>query len=254
MSAPEGYPYPKLRVDVDEAFAGRVVARLQGSPFDGSQRFPAGIKPVDFLIGDYAVEFKRIEQEPLTADGRMEKIAEFAAEQTAKGEASATGDVIRLSQKASQDYWRKFLGVSVRRQLEKAAEQIRSTRTFLNRPVAGAVFLVNEGAPFIDAVSFPNLITAHSRDFADAIGVVIYLSLIPSFVVGMPKPAVPVGFAPEETPHESFARAFLASLADEMSLALGKPLPPADASRYKFVPMRLPFAADLKDGSTLTIH
>lgn len=116
------------------------------------------------------------------------------------------------------------------------------------------MFLVNDGAPFIDAVSFPNLITAHCRDFSDAIGVVIYLSLIPSLVVGMPKPAVPVGFAPEENPHEPFARAFLASLSDEMSIALGKPLPPADASRFKFVPMRIPFTADLKDGSTVTIH
>lgn len=254
MSLPEGYPYPKLRVDVDEAFAGRVVHRLQGSAFDGSRSFPAGVKAVDFLVGDYAVEFKRIEQEPLTVDGRIERIAEFTAEQTAKGEATAKGDAIHLSQKASQEYWRKFLGVSVRRQLEKAAEQICSTRTFLNRPISGAVFLVNEGAPFIDAVSFPNLITAHCRDFADAIDVVVYLSLIPSLVEGMSIPAVPLGFAPESTAHASFAQAFLTALSDEMSLALGKPLPPADASRYKFAPMRLPFSADLKDGSTLTIH
>jgi hypothetical protein len=135
MNAAEGYPYPKLRVDVVEAFVARVVQRLKGSAFDGGQQFLAGVKPVDFLVGDYALEFKRIEQEPLAADGRIDKIAEFAAEQVAKGEASATGEVIKLSQKASQDYWRKFLGVSVRRQLEKAAEQIRSTRAFLHRPL-----------------------------------------------------------------------------------------------------------------------
>ncbi|MCX7047098.1 MAG: hypothetical protein NTX50_16625, partial [Candidatus Sumerlaeota bacterium] len=240
--------------DVDESFAGRVVQRLHGAAFDGSRQFPPRVKPVDFLVGEYALEFKRIEQEPLTADGRVERIAKFSAEQAAKGEAELNGDVIRLSQKASQAYWRKFQGVSVRRQLEDAAKQIKSTRAFLKRPLGGAVFLVNEGAPFIDATSFPNLITAHRRDFADAIDVVIYLSLIPSFVAGMPKPAVPIGFAPEDTSHEPFARAFLQALAQEMALAMGKRLPAVNASQVNFVPMRMAFTAELKDGSTLTFH
>ena len=95
-------------------------------------QFPPGVKPVDFLDGDYALEFKRIEQEPLTADGRVEKIAEFAAEQVAKGEASAKNDVVRFSRHASQDYWGKFLGVSARCQLEKRVETRRSSNANAN--------------------------------------------------------------------------------------------------------------------------
>jgi hypothetical protein len=87
---------------------------------------------VDFLDGDYALEFKRIEQEPLTADGRVAKIAEFAAKQAAKGEASAKNDVVRFSRHASQDYWGKFLGVSARCQLEKRVETRRSSNANAN--------------------------------------------------------------------------------------------------------------------------
>jgi len=95
-------------------------------------QFPPGVKPVDFLDGDYALEFKRIEQEPLTADGRVAKIAEFAAKQAAKGEASAKNDVVRFSRHASQDYWGKFLGVSARCQLEKRVETRRSSNANAN--------------------------------------------------------------------------------------------------------------------------
>ena len=256
MSTPEeGYPYLHIRIPVDEAFAGRVVARLGGTPYDGAVELPAGVKAVDFLVENYALEFKTLEQEPLTAEGRGEKIADFALEKALTGKAEAQGTAIKLSGAASQEYWRKFLGVSVRRQLEAAAKQIRSTRQHLGKPLHGAVFLVNVAAPFVDAVSFPNLIASHHRDFADAIDVVFYLSLIPGVVASNPgKAAIPFGFHPEYTAHDPFAHRFMDALTAEMSLAVGKPLQEFSATEHTIQPVRVPFRVPLKEGGVLNIH
>lgn len=256
MSAEEtGYPYLSIRIPVDEAFAGRVVARLGGSPFDGTRHFPEGVKPVDFLVGGYALEFKTLEQEPLTVPGRGEKMADFVLAKAIAGEADAQGSTIQLSGQASQEYWRKFLGVSVRRQLETAAKQIRSTREFLGQPLRGAVFLVNVAAPFVDAVSFPNLIAAHHRDFCDAIDLVFYLSMIPGVVPSVPgKAAIPFGFHPEYTAHDPFAHRFMDALQIEMSAAIGNLSKPFNATDHVIQPVRMPFVVPLKDGGFLNIH
>lgn len=256
MSAPEtGYPYPKIRITVDEAFAGRVVTRLGGARYDGAVKLPAGVKAVDFLVENYALEFKTLDQEPLTVEGRGEKIADFALAKALTGEAEAEGTTIKLSGRASQEYWRKFVGVSVRRQLEAAAKQIRATRQHLGKPLHGAVFLVNVAAPFVDAQSLPNLIASHQKDFADNIDLVFYLSMIPGAVAGVPgKAAIPFGFHPEFTSHDSFAHRFMDALTAEMSAALGKPLQEFNAHKLAIEPVRLPFQVPLKNGGILNIH
>jgi hypothetical protein len=141
------YPFLKLKVNVDEAMAGRVMARLGGSRFDGSQKFPDAVRPVDFLVDDCLVEFKRIEEEPLSQPGRMVKVADFAMNQALSGKTPPKGKEVHLKGAAAREYWMRFLGIAVRRQLETAAKQIRSTRKFLNEPDRpGAVFLVNARA------------------------------------------------------------------------------------------------------------
>ncbi|HRE08324.1 MAG TPA: hypothetical protein PKX00_22085 [Opitutaceae bacterium] len=251
----QGYPFPKLRIVVDEAFAGRVIHRLGGTGFDGTQAFPDGVKPVDFLVCDHALEFKTIEQEPLTHAGRADKLAELASEAVRKGEAPTDGHAVFLTGAPSKEYWKKFVGVVVRRQLETAAKQIKSTRAFLGRELRGAVFLVNQGAPFIDPVSFPLLIEHHRRDFADAIDIVFYLSLIPGFSPERPdKAVIPVGFEPTTEEPNEFADAFLSALNAEVSIALGKSVKQESTVGHTVHPVRFPLILPLAKGGSIRIH
>jgi hypothetical protein len=254
---PTGYPFPKLKVDVDEKFVAKVVLALGGEVLDGSRIFPEGVKPVDFLLDGYALEFKTLDTDPLVSHGdeRPAKILDFASAKLATGELKMDGNDLRITGKASQEYWRKFLGVSVGRQFEKAAKQIRSTRDFLGKPdLKGAVFLVNTSAPFIDPNSLVTLVQVQQRrpEFADAINVAIYFSIIPGILNG--RPILPAGYTPENSGHDGFAQKFLAGFQQSVAKALGKEGLEQTTHDKPIQPLRMPVTFDDGSGRKVTFH
>ncbi|HEY3755224.1 MAG TPA: hypothetical protein VGL42_03645 [Opitutaceae bacterium] len=260
---PKTYPFLELRARVNEDFAARVVARLGGTRFDGSRNFPAGIKPVDFRVENYLLEHKGLEQDPLEVEDRHAKTAAFVREKAKAGLIPLSPGtepntvVAHLTGEVSQEYWRRFLGVSVGRQMEKAAEQIRSSRVFLGEPyLPGAVFIVNESAPFIDPQSFRGLVAAQRARFADAIDLAIFFSCIPGQVAtsGPPRLAVIHGYFPQGSAHDAFGERFLAAFEQELLAVLGRerlePLP-EDAT---LSPARAPVRVELPEGGFIRYH
>lgn len=250
-----GYPYFYLKADIDEDFVGRVVAPMNGKKFDGSQQFPEGVRVVDFLIGDYGLEFKRLETDPMIhAPERVTKVANFAIEKALKGETPAEGGTINLTGAASQLYWRKFAGVAIGRAFEDASEQIASTRDYLKRPdLKGAVFIVNVACPFIDAESLSGLVRVQRERFKDTIGVAIFFSAVPGAVEGHERPVVLFGFRPETSEHDVFAEEFQRQFERELASALGKTSLDS-VTAPKVMPVRFPFRTRTDDGTPITIY
>lgn len=251
----DGYPYFFLKADIGEAFVERVVTPMGGKKFDGSQQFPDGVRVVDFLVGDYGLEFKRLETDPIVqVPERVNKVANFAMEKVLKGETPANGGTINLTGAASQLYWRKFAGVAIGRAFNDAAEQIKSTRNFLKRSdLKGAVFIVNVCCPFIDAESLSGLVGVQQERFADTIGVAIFFSAVPGAVEGYERPVVLFGFRPENSEHDAFAEQFQQEFQRELAMTLGK-TSLHSVSAPKVLPLRFPFHTKTDDGTPITIH
>jgi hypothetical protein len=259
----EDYPFLCLPVEINEAFVGRVVAPVGGVPFDGSQKFPEGVKPVDFRVGNYLLEFKGIEQDPLSVPERPARAVAFAKDKVRTGEAEArpgakpgTG-IVHLTGEASQEYWRKFLGASIGRQMEEAAKQIRSTRKFLKQPeLRGAVFIVNQNAPFIDPQSFQGLVSAHRARFSDAIDIAIFFSRIPGVIEinGERRLCTAQGFFPAGTEHDQFGTTFLDQFEVQLKAALGREHLEQIPEGSILQPARLPLKVDLPGGKFVRFH
>jgi hypothetical protein len=252
-----GYPFPKLKIKVDQTFVGRVVQKLGGEPFDGSRTFPEGVKPVDFLIGGYALEYKELDEDPLVShsNDRPAKIAGFVSEKIATGELSINGTGVHMTGSVGQEYRLRFLGVSIGRHFETAAKQIRSTRAFLKSPsMKGAVFIVNRSAPFIDADSFANLVQSQQRraDFADAINLAIYFSVIPGILDG--RFVVAAGYAPGKGRHIGFAERFLATFRSTVAESLGKSELERIVHEKPIQPIRFPVRFDGGTGNSVTFR
>lgn len=236
---------------------GRVIARMGGAPLDGAQKFPEGVRIVDFLAGDWGLEHKSLVSDPLEDSERREKMAEFAIEKAGSAEVGATDATIRIQGKDAREYWRKFLGRSISYNMQEAAKQIRSTREYLKQPgLRGAVFMVNVSAPSIDAISFENLLADHRRRFSDAIDLAIYFSKIPMIVEGQTKPCVPIGQVSDGSPESvEFAECFIGNFHDELSRVLGKEsLEKMTGIKDKSVPARFPAVARLKDGRKIRFY
>lgn len=249
------YPYLFLKAKIDEGFVGRVVEAMGGKKFDGSQEFPEGVRVVDFLVGDYGLEFKRIEKDPLVSvPERIDKVADFALSKALAGETPAQGKTINLKGSTSQTYWLKFAGVAVGRLMAEAADQVRSTRKYLKRPdLKGAVFIVNVGAPFIDAESLNGLVGIQQQRFKNDIGVALFFNAMPSAVEGSERPVVMFGFHPNSSEHDAFAEEFEMNFAKEFAKATGKEsLESVKADKVK--PIRLPFTTKTGDGTPITLH
>jgi hypothetical protein len=250
-----GYPVFLLKVNIDENFVGRVVEAMGGKNFDGTQDFPEGVRVVDFLVGDYCLEFKRIEKDPLVSiPERIGKVADFAMEKAIAGETPTNGMTINLKGAVSQTYWRKYAGVAVGRLMEDAAEQLRSTREHLKCPdLKGAVFIVNVGAPFIDAESLNALVGVQQERFKADVGVALFFNALPSAVEGSDRPVVMFGFHPNSSEHDAFAEEFERNFAKELAKATGKDsLDSVKAEKVK--PMRFPFSTKTSDGTPITFH
>jgi hypothetical protein len=147
-------------VQFNERFFDRCVARLNGYRLTERHTPPPGKRSVDYIIGDYAVELKILELDPLSSSDHQRSIQKFYREEFPRGPLNVTANkrMIRLTGQLSQKYWRQILGRPIQRALADAAVQIADTKTFIGLPVRGAVLLVNAGAPSFDPTSFHRLI------------------------------------------------------------------------------------------------
>jgi hypothetical protein len=147
-------------VQFNECFFDRCIARLNGYRLTERHSLPPGKRNVDYIIGNFAVELKILELDPLSSPDHQRSIQRFYREEFPRGPLNVTANrrLIRLTGQLSQKYWRHILGRPNQRALADAAAQIADTKTFIELPIRGAVLLVNAGAFPFDPTSFYRLI------------------------------------------------------------------------------------------------
>lgn len=215
---------------------------------------PGGIENCDYLIGNHLLELKIIKLEPLEAQEHQKKLIRLFDEPAQEGKTAAQSSrQIHLTAEANQRYWR-IVGTPVRRHLEKAASQVRSTKALLKRPdLRGAAFLINGDADSIDSNSFWNLASRHRRDFSADINAVVCFSAIPGFVQELNRPCVSFDYEHSgEKADQKFVELFKASFHSVFADKLRKK-PDEIVSHAIVQPLRAPYEINTPKGK-IVIH
>lgn len=241
-------------VQISESFVDEAVRRAGGRRIsEVVTSIPNGIQNCDYLLGNFLMELKIIEREPLENLKRQEKLTSQFDELEKLGKAVAKSPKeIHLAGESSQRYW-QLIGAPVGRDLRDAARQIRATKGLLNQPnLRGAVFLINCGGDSIDPDSFWKLAIRHRRDFSADINAVMCFSAIPAIAVGLNRPCV--AFHHEHTGDgvdEAFVNLFKESFRSVFAETIGKKPDEIDGDDAAVQPLRAPFQMDTPNGNIL---
>jgi len=141
-----------------------------------------GVKSVDYVIGGFALELKILTADPLEALERQARIKEFLAREFPRAAiwVTPTKQSMTLVGALSKEYWERYLGNPTQDRLDKAADQIADTQTFMPA-LKGAVVIVNLGSYSLDALSLTHLAN-HYQDRFETIKAVYVLNMIPAAV------------------------------------------------------------------------
>jgi hypothetical protein len=164
----------------NEPFFDQVIKVAGGCRLLEIHKPPPHTRHVDYLINGFAVELKILTRDVLEAPERQEKLRRLISKELPRGPmyVTATKREVRMAGSFADAYWEQILGAPIQDRLDKAADQIADTRTFVPGPLLGAVIIVNAAGPSLDWKSFSNLANHYAERF-DAIDAIFALSAVP---------------------------------------------------------------------------
>lgn len=160
---------------IDEAFVDRVIERAGGHRLSDEEADQQQSRNADYLLDNYVLELKHLQEEGLEKAERQEKIAAFFT-------ADRWGDEVDLSaiQLSGMDLLKylDIIGGPVKTQVRSASKQIRQTRQHLGSDnLRGGVIFLNTGYGSLPPALFERIVERYSKRYSSQIDIAICISV-----------------------------------------------------------------------------
>lgn len=166
---------PILPIRITEEFMDNVINNAGGSRFSAKEKVN-GKKNADYLLGDFILELKDLQQEGFEKEPRQKKLAELFAPYF-PGESEVTIDTSILNK---GDY-RRYLDIisgPIKSHIKSASKQIKETREVLGKPnLKGGIIFLNTGFGTFPHDEFANQVERHAVKDSNQFQEVICISI-----------------------------------------------------------------------------
>lgn len=166
---------PILPIKITEEFMDNVINDAGGSRFPLEARIE-GKKNADYLLGEFILELKDLQQEVLEKNPHQKKLAELFIPYF-PGKSEITIDTSILNK---DDYF-KYLNIMskpIQSHIKSASKQIKETREVLDKPdLKGGIIFLNTGFGTFTPDEFANQVERHAKKDSTQFQAIVSISI-----------------------------------------------------------------------------